>query len=185
LPSPIFWNFPPEIRGSGNTAPNHRRLISDPDRRRVFTVRAGVQPPPSPANGCHASRAPFLPILGRNYLITGVARGDLRKMIQTRAAPRASKRPEPSFLENTSRNSVKPLPDSFVKIPVFGIFLCCHHRFSCRTGAYDLRTKSNLTHRARPESTLVSLYTATISTFFLSKHVFHPKLPPFLYGQML
>jgi hypothetical protein len=37
--------------------------------------------------GCHASHPPFLPILGRNYLITGVSRNDLRKMTQTRAAP--------------------------------------------------------------------------------------------------
>jgi hypothetical protein len=37
--------------------------------------------------GCHASRPPFLPILGINYLMTRVARDDLRKMIQTKAAP--------------------------------------------------------------------------------------------------
>jgi hypothetical protein len=39
----------------------------------------------------------FLTILGKNYLIAGTARSDLRRMTQTRAAPR--KRPEPAFLE--------------------------------------------------------------------------------------
>jgi hypothetical protein len=49
------------------------------------------------ANGGQASRPPFLPILGRNYLITGVARGDLRKIIQTRADPAHLRGQNPLF----------------------------------------------------------------------------------------
>ena len=43
------------------------------------------------------------PILRRDYLITGVVRDDLRKMTQTRAAPRASKSPEPLFWKNLQK----------------------------------------------------------------------------------
>jgi hypothetical protein len=47
------------------------------------------------------------PILRRDYLITGVAGDDLRKMTQTRAAPRASNSPEPAFLEKLAEIRVQ------------------------------------------------------------------------------
>ena len=46
----------------------------------------------------------------RDYLITGVARDDLRKMTQTRAAPRASKSPDPLFWKNLQKFGCS-LPD--------------------------------------------------------------------------
>jgi hypothetical protein len=53
---------------------------------------ASAQPWAGRFIGRHVPRPPFLPILGRNYLITGVARNDGRDD-STKGRPHASKRP--------------------------------------------------------------------------------------------
>jgi hypothetical protein len=104
-PSNQFYHIRWRRSSRSDAAAHHRKR----ETCAVATTKPRVRRPRAGRSiGCHASRPPFLPILGRNYLITGGVRADLRKMIQTRAAPR--KRPEPAFLEKTSRNSGAACP---------------------------------------------------------------------------
>jgi hypothetical protein len=54
----------------------------------IATTKASAQPWAGLFIGRHVPRPPFLPIFGRNYLITGAARSAGRKLIQTGADPR-------------------------------------------------------------------------------------------------